>query len=94
MQAEADTWGRGVVERARGASGDARSGDGGCAATALAATLSSSTWQGCHTYVHCVAGATAADVDMVILATSSPDDVFGSACQVDPLPPLCSPGVR
>ena len=28
------------------------------------------------------AGTTAADVDIVILATSSPDDVFGSACQV------------
>lgn len=29
-----------------------------------------------------MAGVSAADVDMVILSTSSPDDIFGSACQV------------
>lgn len=46
--------------------------------------LLSCRWQARHTDSHCVAGATAADVDMVILATSSPDDVFGSACQVGP----------
>ena len=32
--------------------------------------------------VSVLAGVSAADVDIVILATSSPDDVFGSACQV------------
>ncbi|KAK9824984.1 hypothetical protein WJX81_003600 [Elliptochloris bilobata] len=32
-----------------------------------------------------MAGVVAADVDIVILATSSPDDVFGSACQVQAL---------
>lgn len=29
-----------------------------------------------------MAGIAAADVDLIILATSSPDDLFGSACQV------------
>ena len=29
-----------------------------------------------------MAGVAAADVDMVVLATSSPDDLFGSACEV------------
>ncbi len=29
-----------------------------------------------------MAGVAAADVDLVLFATSSPDDLFGSACQV------------
>ena len=29
-----------------------------------------------------MAGISAADVDLIILATSSPDDLFGSACRV------------
>ncbi len=29
-----------------------------------------------------MAGIAAGDVDLIILATSSPDDLFGSACQV------------
>lgn len=29
-----------------------------------------------------MAGVTAADIDMVLLATSTPDDLFGSACNV------------
>jgi len=35
-----------------------------------------------------MAGIHAEDVDLIILATSSPDDLFGSACRVFPL--LCS----
>ncbi len=31
-----------------------------------------------------MAGVTAADVDIVLLATSSPDDIFGSASQARP----------
>ena len=31
-----------------------------------------------------MAGVAGADVDMIVLATSSPDDAFGSACQVPP----------
>lgn len=37
-----------------------------------------------------MAGVAAEDVDLVILATSSPDDLFGSACQVG-LPELARP---
>lgn len=33
-----------------------------------------------------MAGVSAADVDMVLMATSSPDDLFGSACQVQVSP--------
>lgn len=33
-----------------------------------------------------MAGVTAADIDMVLLATSTPDDLFGSACHVRPDP--------
>ena len=29
-----------------------------------------------------MAGIAAADVDLIVLSTSSPDDLFGSACQV------------
>ena len=32
-----------------------------------------------------MAGITAAEIDLIILATSSPDDLFGSACQVQSL---------
>jgi 3-oxoacyl-[acyl-carrier-protein] synthase III len=36
-----------------------------------------------------MAGVAAKDVDLIILATSSPDDLFGSACQAGrPLPCL------
>ena len=31
-----------------------------------------------------MAGLAAEDVDLIILATSSPDDLFGSACQARP----------
>jgi len=34
-----------------------------------------------------MAGIDAADIDLILLATSSPDDLFGSAGQVPPPPP-------
>ena len=37
-----------------------------------------------------MAGVAAEEVDLIILATSSPDDLFGSACQVGHLSPNVS----
>lgn len=37
-----------------------------------------------------MAGVSAADIDVVLLATSTPDDLFGSACQVVHLSNCCS----
>ena len=38
-----------------------------------------------------MAGIAAEDVDLIILATSSPDDLFGSACQARPCFARCRP---
>ena len=41
-----------------------------------------------------MAGVAAEDVDLVLLATSTPDDIFGSACTVrNPAPPQGRDGV-